>query len=89
MAASSRLAVELGMWDQECASRQSALIEKAGLPAKLPAGVDVEEILHTLQLDKKVQDGKVRFVLPVRLGEAAVSDRVDGDLIIQVLKEML
>src|SRR6476469_3736660 len=89
MAASSRLAVELGMWDAECDRRQSALIEKAGLPAKLPAGVDVEEILHTLQLDKKVQDGKVRFVLPVRLGEAAVSDRVDGDLILQVLKEML
>lgn len=89
MAASSRLAVELGMWDAECDRRQSALLEKAGLPAKLPAGVDVEEILHTLQLDKKVQDGKVRFVLPVRLGEAAVSDRVDGDLIIQVLKEML
>ncbi len=64
MAASSRLAVELGMWDAECDRRQSALIEKAGLPAKLPAGVDVEEILHTLQLDKKVQDGKVRFVLP-------------------------
>ena len=42
-----------------------------------------------MQLDKKVQDGKVRFVLRVRLGEAAVSDRVDGDLIIQVLKEML
>lgn len=89
MAASSRLAVELGMWDAECDRRQSALIEKAGLPAKLPAGVDVEEILNTLQLDKKVQDGKVRFVLPVRLGEAAVSDRVDGDVILQVLKEML
>ncbi|MCY7386412.1 MAG: 3-dehydroquinate synthase [Microcoleus sp. CAN_BIN18] len=89
MAASSRLAVELGMWDAECDRRQSALIEKAGLPAKLPAGVDVEEILNTLQLDKKVQDGKVRFVLPVRLGEAAVSDRVDGDVILQVLREML
>lgn len=89
MAASSRLAVELGMWDAECDRRQSALLEKAGLPAKLPAGVDVEEILNTLQLDKKVQDGKVRFVLPVRLGEAAVSDRVDGDVILQVLREML
>ena len=89
MAASSHLAVELGMWDAECDRRQSALLEKAGLPAKLPAGVDVEEILNTLQLDKKVQDGKVRFVLPVRLGEAAVSDRVDGDVILQVLREML
>jgi 3-dehydroquinate synthase len=27
-------------------------------------------------------------VLPVRLGEAAVSDRVDGDLILNVLKDM-
>jgi 3-dehydroquinate synthase len=88
MAASSRLAVELGMWDAECDGRQLALIAKAALPVKLPAGLDVEEVLKSLQLDKKVQDGKVRFVLPVRLGEAAVSDRVDGDLILQVLKDM-
>ena len=88
MAASSRLAVELGMWDTECDGRQLNLIAKAALPVKLPTGLDVEEILKSLQLDKKVQDGKVRFVLPVRLGEAAVSDRVDGDLILQVLKDM-
>lgn len=88
MVASSRLAVELGMWDQKCDRRQLDAIAKAALPTKLPAGLDVEEILKSLQLDKKVQDGKVRFVLPVRLGEAAVSDRVDGDLILQVLKDM-
>lgn len=88
MVAASRLAVELGMWDAECDGRQLDSIAKAALPVKLPTGLDVEEVLKSLQLDKKVQDGKVRFVLPVRLGEAAVSDRVDGDLILKVLKDM-
>jgi 3-dehydroquinate synthase len=88
MVVASRLAVELEMWDAECDGRQLDLITKASLPTKLPSGLDVEEILKSLQLDKKVQDGKVRFVLPVRLGEAAVSDRIDGDLILQVLKDM-
>jgi 3-dehydroquinate synthase len=89
MVAASRIAVESGMWDEKCDRRQLSLIEKAGLPAKLPAGIDVEEILKSLQIDKKVQDGKVRFVLPTAVGAAGVSDRVNGDLILQVLKEML
>ena len=61
MVAASRISVELGMWNEECDRRQLALIEKANLPAKLPAGIDVEEIVKSLQIDKKVQDGKVRF----------------------------
>ncbi|MCU0544242.1 MAG: 3-dehydroquinate synthase [Oscillatoriaceae cyanobacterium Prado104] len=88
MVAASRIAVELGMWNEECDRRQLALIEKAYLPAKLPAGIDVEEIVKSLQIDKKVQDGKVRFVLPAAIGSAGVSDRVNGDLILQVLRQM-
>lgn len=85
MVAASRLALALGMWDEECARRQLALIEKAGLPTHLPAGLDIEEILVSLQNDKKVKSGKVRFVLPKGLGVATVTDEVNSDLLREVL----
>ncbi len=89
MVAVSRLAVELGMWDKDSDARQLALIKKAGLPSQLPAGLDIEAILDSLQTDKKVKSGKVRFVLPERIGAATVSDRPSADLIRQVLQGML
>jgi 3-dehydroquinate synthase len=85
MVAASRIAVELGMWDETCDKRQFTLIEKAGLPTAIPHGVAVEDILDALQTDKKVKAGQVRFVLPLRIGEATVSDRVTSEVIRQVL----
>ena len=85
MVAASRLALALGMWDEECDRRQLALIEKAGLPTQLPPELDIEEILISLQSDKKVKAGKVRFVLPKALGVVTVTDEVTADLLRQVL----
>ncbi|MGB3535119.1 MAG: 3-dehydroquinate synthase [Microcoleaceae cyanobacterium] len=88
MIAASRIAVELGMWTSECDTRQLALIEKAGLPTKLPAGLDIDRILTTLQTDKKVKAGKVRFVLPTDIGTVTVTDQVPQDVIRQVLQHL-
>lgn len=85
MVAASRIAMALGMWDETCDKRQFTLIEKAGLPTAIPDGVAVEDILDALQTDKKVKAGQVRFVLPTRMGEATVSDRVTSEVIRQVL----
>jgi 3-dehydroquinate synthase len=52
------------------------VIEKAGLPTAIPAGVNLEEVVDRLKTDKKVQDGRVRFVLSKAIGSAFVSDRV-------------
>lgn len=89
MVAASQLALALGMWDEECDRRQLALIEKAGLPTELPKELDIEEILISLQSDKKVKSGKVRFVLPKGLGVATVTDEVNADLLRQVLPKLL
>lgn len=88
MVAASRLAIALGLWDEESSARQYALIEKAGLPTKLPGGLDIEQIIQKLQTDKKVKDGQVRFVLPTEIGSATISDRVTADLIREVLPQM-
>jgi len=88
MVAAGQLAVALQMWNQEDAARQNALIQKAGLDTGLPAGLDIEAILDALQTDKKVEAGKVRFVLPTQIGAVTVTDQVPSDTIRQVLQQM-
>ena len=85
MVAAGQIAVELGLWQKAETERQDALIEKTGLPTKLPSGVDIEAIIEALQTDKKVKDGKVRFVLPTQIGAVTVTDQVPSDTIRQVL----
>lgn len=88
MVAAGQIAVDLRMWSQEATERQNELIKKTGLPNKLPTGLDVGEIIDCLQTDKKVKSGKVRFVLPRRIGEATVTDQVPPDVLRQVLLQM-
>lgn len=88
MVAAAALATELNLWSAQDSQRQLRLIQKAGLPTQLPTEMDIEAIVATLQTDKKVQAGKVRFVLPTQIGAAIVSDQVPTDLIWQVLLTM-
>ncbi|MEA5468501.1 3-dehydroquinate synthase [Spirulina sp. 06S082] len=76
MVAAGEIALKLGMWSDRDAERQNALIEKTGLPTKIPADLDADAILEALKSDKKVKDGKVRFILPDRIGAVTISDRV-------------
>ncbi len=85
MVAAGKLAVKLGMWQQEEADKQEKLIAKAGLQTELPI-LDAKSVLDTLTTDKKVKDGKVRFILPTEIGKVEISDRVTGELIKEILE---
>ena len=88
MVAAGQIAVELQLWDQDANQRQLALIQKAGLPTRLPAELDIAAVLTSLQTDKKVEAGRVRFVLPTQIGVVTVTDQVPADVIQQVLHQM-
>jgi 3-dehydroquinate synthase len=88
MVAAGNIAVEMGLWNAAERDRQSVLIEKAGLPTRLPEGMDIDAILQSLQSDKKVKDGKVRFVLPKQIGSVTVTDQVEPAVIRSVLHQM-
>ena len=45
-------------------------------------------MLACLQGDKKVRQGKVRFVLPTAIGQVQIRDDIDPGLIRQVLLEL-
>jgi len=88
MVAAGQIAVQLQMWQAADAKRQDTLIQKAGLPTQLPQGLNIAAIIDILQTDKKVRDGKVRFVLPTQIGKVMVTDQVPADVIRQVLQQM-
>ena len=85
MVAAGKIAVEMQMWTQAEAKRQDDLIQKVGLPTDIPAELDVERILETLKNDKKVKEGKVRFILPNQIGKVTMTDQVSADIIRRVL----
>ena len=78
MAAVGRLAVQKGLWSEADQQRQLKLIEKAGLPVAWPS-LDREAALRTLQGDKKVRHGRLRFVLPTRIGNVIISDEISNE----------
>ncbi len=69
MAAEALLSARLGYMSEEEAERVIALYQKAGLPTAIPDDIDREALVHKLYTDKKVRDGKLRFVLQKGIGE--------------------
>jgi 3-dehydroquinate synthase len=67
MACAARLAERLGRVDAKFVERQSALLESLKLSLDLP-DVDHDELIELMYRDKKVERGKLRFVLPTRMG---------------------
>ncbi|MEM6449699.1 MAG: 3-dehydroquinate synthase [Cyanobacteria bacterium P01_D01_bin.105] len=75
-------------WDESATQRQHALLEKTQLPTALPVELSIDDILRALKSDKKVREGKVRFVLPRSIGTSFVTDKVDSEQTRQVLDNM-
>ncbi len=80
MLAAGEISCAIGLWSRSHQERQRALLRAAGLPLRLPA-LDPAAVLDCLQGDKKVRDGKVRFVLPTAIGSVVIRDDVDHTVI--------
>jgi 3-dehydroquinate synthase len=81
MVAAANIAAQMDLWTQAEVDRQNALITKAGLPTQIPPELEIDSILESLQSDKKVKAGKVRFILPTEIGKVIISDQVTPEII--------
>jgi 3-dehydroquinate synthetase len=70
MVVETRLAEDLGIAERGLADELAAVLEKVGLPTLIPASIQIDDLLVAMQSDKKKRAGKVRFSLPVKIGEA-------------------
>ena len=80
MLCASRLAETMGRIDHETTVRQHNLLSAFGCPTQLP-DVDLELLVRLMQHDKKVEHGRLRFVLPTRLGHVELVADVDPQLV--------
>lgn len=81
MICASRLAERLGLIKHDVTHRQVELLERFGLPtAPLPEWSN-DTIIEAMRRDKKSENGRLRFVLPVDVGQVVVRDDVDESTI--------
>ncbi|HEY1786438.1 MAG TPA: 3-dehydroquinate synthase [Pirellulales bacterium] len=86
MVAAARLSRRLGGLEAGLVERQQRLIADLGLPTTLPA-VDHGALLTAMQRDKKVEHGRLRFVLAKRIGQAELVEGVEPEDVRAVLAE--
>lgn len=94
LAAQARLGCRLGFMTEDEVSRVEKLLQRAGLPVRIPEDIDRKELLKKLYTDKKVRDGKLRFVFQkgigemMQFGENDYAKRISEEEIAAVLETM-
>ena len=87
MVAVGQLALIRGSWSAAELERQRQLIQRCGLPTAWP-DLDPDAVINTLQGDKKVLDGKLRFILPTAIGRVEIRDDITRDEILRCLDQL-
>ena len=87
MVAACTIAVKMGLLTDNDSSKIIACIESYGLLKPL-AVFDNKQIINRLYSDKKVKDGKIRFILPTAIGSVVISEDVTESLIIESLNDL-
>ena len=82
MKIAGRIALEKGLWPNEEFIRQDNLLKSYSLPTKIPK-INKKEVMKILMGDKKVRDGKMRFILPKGIGEVDIYDDILDSLFLK------
>jgi 3-dehydroquinate synthase len=88
MMGAAMISQRLGLLSPRLVERQLALLERLGLPTTCP-GVEVKDILQAMELDKKVEGIKVRWVLLRGVGEVVIRDDVPQEIALGVLQRLI
>lgn len=67
-AGSVAIALKTGFTKKDL-ERQGALLEKLGLPVKIPKNISTKKIIEATSIDKKAKEGKVRYCLASGIGK--------------------
>ena len=87
MAAASHAATKLGMLDEASARRIVHLLGAAGLPTG-GMTLNVDDVTRAMFFDKKVKSGRLRFVLPDRIGHVVIRDDVPEQIVRDALRSL-
>jgi 3-dehydroquinate synthase len=86
MTDAAKLAHKMGLVGLDFVERQSKLLEALWLRTEPDAEFATDELLAVMKRDKKAVGGKMRFILPTRIGEVQLFDNVPESLVRDVLE---
>lgn len=85
MVMAAQLSHRLGKLDPSGVRRVVSLVERAGLPIRLPASIGTGMLLELMAGDKKVLDGRLRLVALATLGQGIIVEGVAPQLLAEVI----
>lgn len=90
MVGACKIAGELGIADHSIEMRVKNLLEKVGLPVRIE-GICLawDRFFDFLQRDKKALEGKIRFVLPTKIGQVKLVESVPLTLVEKTMKSLV
>ncbi|HJE03193.1 3-dehydroquinate synthase [Aliarcobacter thereius] len=80
------LAVKLGIMSKEEEKRVKTLLEKYNIPTSYKIE-DVEDFYEHFFLDKKSSNSKIKFILPLGIGDCKITDEINKDDVCVILRE--
>ncbi|RCS53929.1 3-dehydroquinate synthase [Bremerella cremea] len=86
MLCASRLGEKLGVFDAESTQRQAKLLSALELPVATPK-LSETAILSAMQRDKKVEHGKLRFIVPHAIGKVVLTPDVPSEMALAAWRE--
>ena len=89
MLLAARLSERLGMSHADDTARLQRLLETVGLPVAIPPGMDAQQLLALMRLDKKNSAGTLRLILWRGIGKAEIVAGVDEADVLAVLHEAI
>ncbi|MEC8059129.1 MAG: 3-dehydroquinate synthase [Pseudomonadota bacterium] len=91
MVMAARLSVAVAGLDESVVMRLTALLRRLGLPTALDQAsrkvATIEAMMDVMGLDKKVVDGRLRFIVASQLGQVQVRDDIDAAVVRNVLAQ--
>ena len=87
MCAAASLAVALRMLEESARERILSLIRRAGLPTG-DLTLSPEAIVDAMSYDKKIAAGKIRFIVPDRIGHVVIRDDVPVSVVREAVQSL-
>jgi 3-dehydroquinate synthase len=87
MVGSAKLAVRLG-YPEHIYTETKRLLQKFGLPTRLPEHMDVDRIMEAMMHDKKFTERNMLFIIPTEIGKVEMNKQVSGDWVREVVEQL-
>ena len=88
MMGAAKLSHRLKLLSEKAVERHRVILQKFGLPTDC-SGVALNDVLAAMELDKKVRDKAIRWVLLKDIGQAVIRSDVPGKDVLTVLQEVI